>query len=82
MTVGFTYNEAVHGPMMPILRKAATDRTEFSVGQIRPRPGGNRIGLTTYTGILTRVTPAEGNTNAGAALASVELVFSCEGVNG
>lgn len=79
---GFTYDEPTHGPMMPTLRAAATNRTEFSISQVRRDGNNNRSGLTTYTGILVSVPPAEGDTNAGTDLATVELEFACSGVNG
>lgn len=80
--VGFTYDQALHGAMMPLLRKAGTDRTEFSIGQIVRDGANNRSGLTTYTGILVSVPPAEGDTNAETGLATVELEFACSAVSG
>lgn len=82
VTTGFDYKETLHGPMLPILRAAATDETEFDIGHIRRDGAGNRSGMTTYTGILVRVTPPEGNTMGGADKATGELEFSISGVVG
>lgn len=82
VTVGVDYDEPVHGPKLPVLRKAATDRTEFSIGHIRRDGAGNTVGQTTYTGILIRVSPPAGNTNGGTDKAALELEFAVSGVNG
>lgn len=82
VTVSVPHVELVHGPMLPVLRKAATDATEFSVGHIRRDGAGNRNGLTTYTCLLIRVAPPKGNTMGGATLGTLELEFASNGVNG
>lgn len=82
VTTGVDYDEATHGVLLPKLRAAATDETQFSVGHIRRDGSGNRAGMTTYTGVLVRVTPPPGDTNGGATKGTLELEFACSGVSG
>jgi hypothetical protein len=79
ITTGVTYDEAIHGPILPILRASVGDASEWSVGHIRRDGNGNRIGLTTYTCLLVRVTPPEANTNGGADKATLELEWAPNG---
>lgn len=80
ITCGVDYDEAKHGNAKRVWRALVGTDSPFSVGHIIRDGAGNRIGMDTYTCIITGVTPPEGDVNGGNNKAVLTLEFEPSGV--
>lgn len=67
ITCSVDYDESKHGATARSWRSLVGTDEQFTVSQIIRDAKGQRIGLDTYTAIITGSTPPEGNTKGGQA---------------
>lgn len=78
ITVSRSWDEARDGAILSFLNARAGWGVS-NVSRIRRDRNKKQVGSTTYSALLVRVTPTEGNTNGGGDKGMLELEFNVTG---